>query len=95
MENKGHTEEGEPGEEGSGAEMEQRQQQNDEVKRDGVGFTPPAIKHQSGAVFTHIVLESTVSRLDMDISLVKETRETHTVILNTLKAHEMQLQQLK
>ncbi len=60
VENKGHTEEGEPGEEGSGAEMEQRQQQNDEVKRDGVGFTPPAIKHQSGAVFTHIVLESTV-----------------------------------
>lgn len=57
-ENKGHTEEGEPGEEGSGAEIEQRQQQNNEVKRDGVCFTPPAIKHRSCAVITHIVLES-------------------------------------
>lgn len=35
------TQEGEPGKEGSRAEAEQRQQQDDQVQRDGAGFTPP------------------------------------------------------
>lgn len=38
------TEEGEPGEEGGGAEAEQRQQQHDQVQGDGAGFTPPVSK---------------------------------------------------
>lgn len=44
------TQEGEPGEEGSRAEAEQRQQQDDEVQRDGVGFAPPLL--EQGAIST-------------------------------------------
>lgn len=38
------TQEGEPGEEGGRAEAQQRQQQDDEVERDGVGFAPPLLE---------------------------------------------------
>lgn len=38
------TQEGEPGEEGGGAEAEQRQQQDQQVEGDAAGLAPPALK---------------------------------------------------
>lgn len=40
------TQEGEAGEEGGRAEVEQRQQQDNEVEWDGVGLAPPAVEHR-------------------------------------------------
>lgn len=42
------TQKSEPGEEGGGAEVEQRQKQQNKVERDSVGFTPVLVKHCCG-----------------------------------------------
>lgn len=44
------TQEGEPGKEGGRAEVEEGEEQQDEVERDGVSLTPPVVKHSCRAV---------------------------------------------